>query len=223
MSSDVTHSFSSRNTHQIWLASTEMPWVEFSEKWLMNQKLTSQPCLLPVTQMVVSHNLSPSIQGLSKYWSSHFHFRHSRASSRACSQPAQTGRRTEVLHCTVHIQKPLYCMCSIQEDTAQLWCGTYMLCVHMYETRLVEVFILLSAQSYWYKSSVLPSILQGEQQSWWDVPTHLLPETALWISVIQVAAEDISGYGEDAACKARHYCSARNVIGIWNSREEKGF
>ena len=87
----------------------------------------------------------------------------------------------------------------------------------MHGTKLVDVFMLLTiSQSHWYKTAKC-YLRGGKETAWWAVPTHPLPGQLFGVSVLQVAAEDLSGCGEALVCKAQHYCSAkRNVIGIWD-------
>lgn len=132
----------------------------------------------------MSHNLSPSVQGLSKYWSSHFHLRHSRATSGAHSQPQQRRRNTVVLHCADvectfkspytacvkskkrlnssgigYIRSPHMCM-------APDWC---VLCYSVSARVISAKAQCCQVLSY-----------RGKERAWQAAPTHPLPGTAVW-------------------------------------------
>lgn len=76
------------------------------------------------------------------------------------------------------------------------------------------------SQSHRCKSSVQPSVTlqRGKRQHGGLFPHTLSLGQLFGVSVLQVAAEDLSGCREALVCKAQHYCSSaeRNAIGFWD-------
>lgn len=143
-------------------------------------------CFLPVTN--ISQSLSPSVWGLSEYWSSCFHLRHSRASSGAHSLHRWRGGwwcyTAEVQH--AHSKAPIRHVFSPRRDWVALVWHTYAVCIHAWHQTGRGLYVThYQPESLVQELSAAKHYLtEGKETAWWAVPTHPLLGQLFGVSVL---------------------------------------